>query len=98
METPSRSISKIVDKLGKPDIHLFASRKLNRQLKSYVSWHPEPEAMAVNAFSLAWNNKFFCMFPPFSFIGRVLAKVIRDKTDAAIVVPDWSTQYWYTLN
>ena len=54
---------KIVDKFGKPDIDLFASR-INRQLKSYVSWHPEPEAMAVNAFSLTWNSKFFYMFPP----------------------------------
>ena len=85
---------KIVDKFGKPDIDLFASR-INRQLKSYVSWHPEPEAMAVNAFSLTWNNKFFYMFPPFSLVGRVIAKVIRDKTDAVLVVLVWSTQYWY---
>ena len=35
------------------------------------------------------------MFPPFSLVGRVLAKVIRDKTNAVIVVPDWSTQYSY---
>ena len=69
---------KIVDKFGKPDIDLFASR-INRQLKSYVSWHPEPEAMAVNAFSLTWNNKFFYMFPPFSLVGQVLAKVIGTK-------------------
>ena len=85
---------KIVDKFGKPDIDLFASR-INRQLKSYVSWHPEPETMAVNDFSLTWNNKFFYMFPPFSLVGRVLAKVIREKADALIVVPDWSTQYRY---
>ena len=35
------------------------------------------------------------MFPPFSLVGRVLAKMIRDKTDEVIVVPDWSTQHWY---
>ena len=34
---------KVVDKFGKPDLHLFAS-KINRQLKSYVSWHPESDA------------------------------------------------------
>ena len=39
---------KIVDKFGKPDIDPFASR----QLKGYMSWHPDPEAMQVNAFSL----------------------------------------------
>ena len=45
---------KIVDKFGKPDINLFASR-INTQLKRYVLWHPEPEAMAVNSFSLNWK-------------------------------------------
>ena len=35
------------------------------------------------------------MLPPFSLVGRVLVKVNRDKTNAVIVVPDWSTQYCY---
>ena len=35
------------------------------------------------------------MFPPFSLVERVLAKVNRDKTEAVIVIPDWSTQYWH---
>ena len=52
---------KIVDKFGNPDIDLFASR-IDRQLKKYVSWHPEPAAMAVNAFSLTWNNNFFIYY------------------------------------
>ena len=34
------------------------------------------------------------MLPPFSLVVPVLAKVNRDKTNAVIVVPDWSTQYW----
>ena len=57
--------------------------------------HSEPEAMAVNAFSLTWNINYFYVFPPFSLVSRVLAKVNRDKTEAVIVVPDWSTQYCY---
>ena len=35
------------------------------------------------------------MLPPFSLAHRVLAKVNKDKTEAVIVVPDWSAQYWY---
>ena len=42
---------KIVEKFGKLVIDLFATR-INKQLGRYVSWHPEPEAMAVNALSL----------------------------------------------
>ena len=41
---------KIVEKFGKPDIDLFATR-INKQLDRCVSWHSEPEAMAINAFS-----------------------------------------------
>ena len=82
---------KIVDKFGKPGIDPFASR-INRKLKRYVSWHPEPEATAVNAFFLTWNNNYFYMFPPFSLAGRVSAKVNKDKTKGVILVPDWSTQ------
>ena len=85
---------KTVEKFGKPDIDIFTTR-INKHLDRYVSWHPEPEAMAINAFSLSWNNNYFYMFPPFSLVGRVLANINRDKTNAVIVVPDWSTQYWY---
>ena len=81
---------KIFDKFGKPDIDLFVLEPI-----WYVSWHPEPEAMVINAFSLTWKNNYFYTLPPFRFVGRVLAKVNRDKADAIIVVPDWSTQYWY---
>ena len=51
--------------------------------------------MAINGFSLTWNNNCYYMFPPYSLLGRVSAKIHREKTNAVIVVPDWSTQYWY---
>ena len=40
-----------------PDIDLFASR-LNAKTDCFVSWHPEPGAMAVDAFSISWANLF----------------------------------------
>ena len=42
-------------KLGGCDVDLFASR-VNAQLKSYVSWRPDPDAMAVDAFTLDWSK------------------------------------------
>ena len=59
---------KIVEKFGKPDKDLFATR-IDKHLDSYLSWHPEPEAMAINVFSLTCSNNYFCMFPPFSLVG-----------------------------
>ena len=35
------------------------------------------------------------MFPPFSLVGQVLAKLNKDKIEAVIVVKDWSTQHWH---
>ena len=85
---------KIVGKFGQPDIDLFASR-INKHIDKYVSWHPDPDAVAVNAFSMVWHDAYFYIFPPFSIIGQVISKIKRDRTDAVLVVPDWPTQYWY---
>ena len=43
----------------KPDIDLFASW-VNHQLKPSVSFKPDPEAIAINAFSLNWS-KYSCL-------------------------------------
>jgi hypothetical protein len=41
--------------LWEPKTDLFAS-SWNRQLDRFVSWKPQLEAMAVDAFSLSWTN------------------------------------------
>ena len=79
-----------------PDISvdLFASRN-NNKLSRYVSRRPDPEAYAIDAFSLTWTNDVFYMFPPFSLIGRILQKVQEEGTEAVIVAPIWITQSWW---
>ena len=54
-----------------PNVDLFASR-LKHQIPRYVSWHPDPNAVAVDAFSISWTSEKFYIFPPFSIIGRVM--------------------------
>ena len=58
----------------KPDIDLFVSR-INKQYKKYVSYRPDPNAIAINAFSLDWANLKFYAFPPLSVISSVLSKM-----------------------
>ncbi|XP_074612234.1 uncharacterized protein LOC141866599 [Acropora palmata] len=79
---------------GPVSIDLFASR-LNYQLKPFVSWRPDPEAMAIDAFSLDWRGLCFYAFPPFSLINRVLQKVEQDQSQGIIIVPMWNTQVWF---
>ena len=89
----------IFDKITKafgimPNIDLFASR-LNKQLESYVSWKSEPEAHAIDAFTVNWSNQINFIFPPFSLLTKVVAKIQREKAKGIIIAPSWSTQVWY---
>ena len=84
----------IVTLRGTVSVDLFASR-LNYQLKPFVSWRPDPEAKAIDAFSLDWREQYFCAFPPFSLINRVLQKVEQDQRQGIIIVPMWNTQVWF---
>ena len=78
----------------KPDIDLFASR-LNYRLKRYVSYKPDPGALAVDAFTIQWSQYLFYAFPPFSMIMRTLQKIHRDQATGLLVVPFWPTQAWW---
>ena len=79
-----------------PEIDLFASR-INYQIKPFISYKPDPEALAVNAFLLNWNRWFFYAFPPFCLISRILQKVYFDKAEGIIIVPKWPNQPWYSF-
>ena len=48
-----------------PDIDLFASR-INYLFSKYISYRPDHEAFAIDAFSLQWSKLDFYAFPPFS--------------------------------
>ena len=60
------------------DIDLFASR-LNKQFPKFVSYSPDPEAYAVDAFALQWTNEQFYAFPPFSLIPMVLKMILHGR-------------------
>ena len=78
------------------EIDLFATR-LTNQLKSYVSWRPEPHAVATDAFSIDWSQMKGYAFPPFNLIPRTLMKVINDNANIVLVPPVWQTQHWWPL-
>ena len=79
---------------GKPTIDLFASH-INHQIDKYISWKPDPKALASDDFSIKRNSEFCYYFPPFSLLGKVAAKIYRDKTKAVVIIPKWPTQHWY---
>lgn len=90
------AFSLICETFRQPEIDLFASR-LNKKCKKFVSWHNDPEAFTVDAFTVSWKPFFFYAFPPFSVILKVLQKIIQNRAEGIVVVPLWPTQPWYPV-
>ena len=67
----------ISKRFGDMDIDLFASR-LNKKLANYVSWRPDPAAIAFDAFTINWSSYYAYVLAPFSVVGAVLQKLQRD--------------------
>lgn len=77
-----------------PEIDLFASR-LNNQCKKYISYRPDPDAIAIDAFTINWKGYMFFAFPPFSLLPRVLQKISKDVATGIIVAPYWPAQPFF---
>jgi len=84
----------IMTTLGSCSVDLFASR-LNAQLEQYVSWRPDPSAMATDALTIPWHRWMGYAFPPFCLIGKCLKKVREEEASLVLVAPIWRSQPWY---
>ena len=84
----------IMQVMGPCQIDLFATR-LNHQLDHYVSWRPDPFAMATDAFQITWRNYQGYAFPPFALVGKCLQKIHQEESTVVLVAPVWETQWWY---
>lgn len=95
-ELSPNAFQTITRQLGYPTIDLFASRA-NAKCEVYVSWKPDPDATAVDAFTINWQCNFFYAFPPFSLILKCLRKIIDDEASGILVFPYWPSQPWFPL-
>lgn len=80
------AFQKIIENFGYPTIDLFASR-VNAKCVKYCSWDRDPEAFAINAFTVNWKEEFWFAFPPFSLISKVLKKIRDEGSMGILVVP-----------
>ncbi len=86
-----------VDQLTGPlQVDLFASQ-LTYQLQEYLSWRPDPHAMATDAFTLDWTRFQGYANPPWNMMGRVLTHVRHQKARLVLVAPVWRSQTWYPV-
>ena len=88
-------LTKVIKTLRfQPEIDLFASR-LNKKFEKYCAFHPHPDAIVIDAFSISWSNLKFYSFPPFSCILKALKKIIQDQATGIFVAPNWMTQIFW---
>ncbi|KXZ75678.1 hypothetical protein TcasGA2_TC034501 [Tribolium castaneum] len=95
-ELNNQDYNTVVYHFGQPEVDLFAS-KINAKCRDYISWHRDPDSMAVDAFTVSWSCFFFYAFPPFSLILRTINKIITDEARGILIVPKWTSQPWYPL-
>ena len=82
---------------GNPSIDLFATC-LNAKLPLYCSLVPDPQAVFQDAFRHPWDDLNLYAFPPFTLVGRVIARV-RESLLVAItlVAPLWPEEWFADL-
>ena len=64
-------------------------------LKNTFHLDPDPNAMAVDAFSISWTKQYVYIFAHFSTLSMVLRKIVEDEAEALVVAPLWTTQSWW---
>ena len=72
----------ICKKFGTPVVDLFATYQ-TKQCKKFNSWKPDQLG--------------FYAFPPFNLVGKVISKIIIEKSKGIVVASHWSTQPWFSL-
>ena len=55
---------------------------------------PDPYCVTANAFNFSLKTHKIYALPPFSLVGAVISKLIRDNTNGIMILPKWTTQYW----
>lgn len=95
-ELAPEAFQAVVRRFGIPEIDLFASKN-NKKCRKFCSWHRDPEAFCVDAFTIKWTEYKFYAFPPFALILRVLRKIQVDQAEGVLIVPYWKSQPWFPL-
>nr|CAH7740655.1 unnamed protein product [Callosobruchus chinensis] len=68
---------------------------LNKKCECFVSWLPDPESIAVDAFTISWTGLKGYIFPPFSLLPKILSKIETEQAECLVVFPMWKSQPWY---
>ena len=75
-----------------PQVDLFATR-FNNKLPQFVSPVPDPQAWAVDALCLSWEDLDVYAFPPAAILGKVVDKLQHYPCNR--IIPGWPNMPWF---
>ena len=76
-----------------PKVDLFAT-SVNKKLPLYVSLIPDPQAWAVDALNIPWENLVVYAFPPTALLPKVIQKLQSQECRIILIAPGWPTKPW----
>ena len=85
----------ICSRWHQPQVDLFATR-FNNKVPQFVSPVPDPQAWAVDALNLSWENLDPYAFPPAAILGKVVEKLQGYPCKRIILIaPGWPNMPWF---
>ena len=85
----------ICSRWHQPQVDLFATR-FNNKLPQFVSPVPDPQAWAVVALGLSWEDLDPYAFPPAAILGKVVEKLEDYPCNRIILItPGWPNMPWF---
>ena len=98
LDVESQDLQQDPSEMGSTKMDMFASR-LAAQLKRFLSWRPDPEAEALDAFNQNWASLQGRGYanPPWNLVGKVLNRVRQQQVTLVLVAPVWKSQPWYPI-
>ena len=91
----STQIFKQISKIWQsPQVDLFAT-SLNTKLPLYISPIPDPQAWAVDALNIPWENQVVYTFLPTALLPKVVQKLQSQMCRLILIAPGWPSKPWF---
>ena len=87
-------VNQIFVQWGNPLIDLFGSWE-NRPTEIFCTWIPHPNAFAVDALTISWENMYAYIFPPICLIPKILKYMRQFRCQIILIAPQWPRKVWY---
>jgi hypothetical protein len=75
-------------------IDAFSNRK-NKRTKRFITINNDKLAEGRDGLQYPWTGETVLAHPPIPLIGRVLQKILKEKTTVVLIAPWWPAQYWW---